>query len=82
MARQILSEDYRVVRLDGVLQLKLRCPSCCQWTYLDPGHVFKPSGSIEPSLVCDCGFHDFVSCEGGEAVYRTLHEEAADGKDW
>lgn len=49
-------DDVRLVSLDGVLQLKVRCPKCRTWVYCDDdqfyGHVSLRCGNE------DCDFHE------------------------
>lgn len=51
---------WKIVNLDGENTIKIQCPECNVWSYLSD-HEIDENGYIKPSIVCDCGFHNFVT---------------------
>jgi hypothetical protein len=51
---------WEEVKLDGVPTIKVQCPGCKTWGFLD-GHTILSDGSIQPSVDCtECDFHEMV----------------------
>lgn len=59
------SDWKREVLRDGTVEVRLRCPICGRWSYLD--HEIENDGKVSPSVECPregCGFHEWVQLEG------------------
>lgn len=44
----------------------ISCPGCGVVGSLDESHDVHADGTVQPSVVCTCGFHDFIVLEGYE----------------
>lgn len=42
----------------------ISCPGCGIVASLDQTHDVHVDGTVQPSILCDCGFHDFIVLEG------------------
>ncbi len=42
----------------------ISCPHCGVVGSLDESHDIHANGEVYPSVVCHCGFHDFIILEG------------------
>lgn len=54
---------WRRVGLDGAITAMLVCPQCGARSALTT-HKIHGDGEVHPSVVCDCGFHDWVRLVG------------------
>ena len=54
---------WRRIRLDGEPTALFVCPNCGHRSALST-HTIKRDGEVTPSVVCDCGFHDWVKLTG------------------
>lgn len=41
------------------LTANIICPNCSTLLHLNP-HKVEKDGTVSPSVVCDCGFHDYI----------------------
>lgn len=48
-------------------QLWMRCPQCGLHARL-ADHTMSPEGFVQPSVVCDCGFHEYIKLADWEAA--------------
>lgn len=48
--------------LDGASTVFLTCPGCGRSGPLD-SHTIKDDGAVEPSIACECGFHEWVQLQ-------------------
>ncbi len=46
------------VTLDNKATARIGCPGCGQAALLD--HTVDENGDVNPSLLCDCGYHEYV----------------------
>ena len=54
----------RVIR-NGKSIAQIVCHNCDLAGTLDPGHyTINAAGEISPSVVCGCGYHEFIELEG------------------
>lgn len=64
--RQIPPSDWKRENLhNGTVEVRVRCPNCGRWSYLD--HEIEQDGNVNPSVECPrdgCGFHESVALEG------------------
>lgn len=51
------------VTLDNVDTARVSCPACGKVGLL-ADHVIDGKGEVLPSVVCDCGYHEFIVLEG------------------
>ncbi len=53
--------QWKRIYRDGKPVIKMACPNCGQWAYLDD-HEIDFDGLITPSVICPnaCGFHEMV----------------------
>lgn len=56
--------EYRPATCDGVRSAVICCPSCGERGSLAGSHQVGADGTVTPSVVCDCGFHEFIRLEG------------------
>ena len=56
-AISIQRDAWLVVTLDGKRAVKIACPRCGVWAYLEGHTVDDDDGLIMPSVACECGFH-------------------------
>ena len=60
----VKTEKWLFVNCDDKRVLKLKCPGCGQWGYLDD-HSVDECGQVVPSVDCpECNFHDLVILTG------------------
>ena len=64
----MLVSVWKFVQLDGKTILKMQCPLCALWQYLED-HSVDEAGQVLPSVVCgneqgNCSFHEFVQLKG------------------
>jgi hypothetical protein len=51
---------YKPCRLEeGRLTANIICPDCGTMLCLNP-HQVSADGTVNPSVVCDCGFHEYI----------------------
>jgi uncharacterized Zn finger protein (UPF0148 family) len=63
--RLIQREQWAEVLLDGKRTVKVQCPHCGTWAYLD--HEIAPDGTVTPSACCPvegCEFHEDIRLDG------------------
>jgi len=53
---------WKLVKLDGVPAIWIACPGCGQHALLE--HGVSLSGEVNPSLLCECGYHEWVQLTG------------------
>ena len=53
-------EHWKYVIRDGYPLLRMRCPKCDVWGEIID-HNIDDNGFVNPSVVCDCGFHAKVA---------------------
>lgn len=46
---------------DGQSQIMLSCPGCGTRASLTETHEINEAGNVNPSVECDCGYHEFVT---------------------
>jgi hypothetical protein len=51
---------YKHCRANGRSTANIVCPDCGLVSCLDPHNIDK-DGNVTPSVVCDCGFHEYIS---------------------
>ncbi len=53
---------WRITIRDGKFTAKIVCPDCKTAATLDPkDHTIQADGSVTPSVVCDCGYHETIT---------------------
>ncbi len=45
----------------------ISCPGCGVVGSLSGSHDVHADGTVQPSVVCTCGFHEFITLEGYDA---------------
>ncbi|WP_139043822.1 hypothetical protein [Allomesorhizobium alhagi] len=59
------SGTWRPAIRDGFATANICCPKCKQIGSLEPAdHQIAEDGSVSPSVVCDCGFHEHIRLIG------------------
>ena len=48
----------------GRFSAVISCPECKTTGSLQGSHEVAPDGAVTPSVVCDCGFHEFIELAG------------------
>ncbi len=62
---------YRKTTDPGVaFSAVISCPDCGTVGSLSGSHDVHADGEVQPSVVCACGFHAFITLEGYELTLR------------
>ena len=48
----------------GSFSAVITCPGCGVRGSLSATHDVHPDGVVQPSVLCECGFHEFITLEG------------------
>lgn len=56
--------QWAITRTPTEAKVRFCCPKCRGMGDLTETHEIASDGTVSPSVVCDCGFHDLVKLEG------------------
>ena len=55
-----LPGTYRKTKTEEGPSAVITCPDCKKPGSLSGSHEIRDNGYVEPSVVCPCGFHEFI----------------------